>query len=348
MSKRLVALLGALVLFAGACGSAETSGAATPEPAVSVAEPTPSSTSPPTTAAVATTSAPTTAAPTTTTTAAPELPSRPYAVLQSTATYVDTTRITPAGAQTEELPARTLDVWIDRPDTPEPRPLVIFAHGLTGHPRSHELLRTQLAAEGFVVVAPAFPLTNNDVPGGFANAGDTAEQVNDVTFIIDSVLADPELGALVDAARIGMIGHSLGGITTAGAALSPSGDRRISAAVVISAGYGKARDDVAVMTVHGDADRVVPYASSVLSYELLTGRRVFVTLLGGSHITGILDDDSDLGVALRGLAAAFFAVELGVDDGQSAAIVDLPLDVVTVEAGTAEGPLVDWRDYFSG
>jgi dienelactone hydrolase len=345
MTRRIGALLGALGLFAAACGSGETSGIAAPEPSASVAEPTPSSTSPPSTAAAA----PTTAAPTTTTTtAAPELPSRPYAVLQSTAAYVDTTRITPAGAQTEELPTRTLDVWIDRPDTPEPRPLVIFAHGLTGHPRSHEMLRTQLAAEGFVVVAPAFPLTNNDVPGGFANAGDTAEQVNDVTFIIDSVLADPELGPLVDADRIGMIGHSLGGITTAGAALSPTGERRISAAVVISAGYGQARDDVSVMTVHGDADRVVPYASSVLSYQLLTGRRVFVTLVGGNHLTGILDDDSDLGVALRGLAAAFFAVELGVDEGQSAAIDDLPLDSVTIEAGTAEGPLVDWREYFSG
>jgi len=92
----------------------------------------------------------------------------------------------------------------------------------------------------------------------------------------------------------------------------------------------------------------VPYASSVVSYQLLSGRRVFVTLVGGNHLTGILDDDSDLGVALRGLAAAFFAVELGVDEGQSAAIADLPLDSVTIEAGTAEGPLDDWRDYFSG
>jgi hypothetical protein len=51
--------------------------------------------------------------------------------------------------------------------------------------------RRYLAEECFVVVAPAFPLTNNDVEGGFANAG-----------------------PLVDPDRIGMIGHSLGGLMT--------------------------------------------------------------------------------------------------------------------------------------
>ena len=328
MTRRLAAVVGVLTLLAAACS--DGSPAATRESA-------PATTSEP---------RPPTSASTSATTVAP-VAGRPYEVIRTTATYVDPTRITPAGAQTEELPSRTLDVWIDRPDTTVPRPLVIFAHGLTGHPRSHELLREKLAAEGFVVVAPAFPLTNNDVPGAFANAGDTGEQVNDVSFLIDAVLADPELGPNIDGARIGMIGHSLGGITTAGAALSASGDPRISAAVVISAGYGQARDDVAVMTVHGDADRIVPYTSSELSYRLLTGRRIFVTLVGGTHLTGILDDDSDLGVALRGLAAAFFAVELGVEDGQAAAIDGLPLDSVVIEAGTASGPLADWRDYFT-
>jgi dienelactone hydrolase len=345
MTRRLAVVLGAVAVFAAACSDGGP--AATPA-AVSVSGEAPSSTVP--TSSVAPVDSTTTtaaAAGSTTTTVAP-VAGRPYEVIRTTATYADPTRITPAGAETDELPSRTLDVWIDRPDTTAARPLVIFAHGLTGHPRSHELLRESLAAEGFVVVAPAFPLTNNDVPGAFANAGDTGEQVNDVSFLIDAVLADPELAPSIDGTRIGMIGHSLGGITTAGAALSVTGDRRISAAVVISAGYGQARDDVAVMTVHGDADRVVPYASSELSYRLLTGRRVFMTLVGGTHLTGILDDGSELGVALRGVAAAFFAVELGVEEGQVAAIDGLPLDSVTIEAGTAAGPLADWRDYFTG
>ncbi len=339
MTRRLAAAVGALTLLAAACSDGSPAATRESVPASSAAA---SSTVP------ATTSLPRTPTSTATATTPAPVATRPHDVVRATATYVDPTRITPAGAQTEDLPSRTLDVWIDRPDTTVPRPLVIFAHGLTGHPRSHELLRDKLAAEGFVVVAPAFPLTNNDVPGAFANAGDTGEQVNDVSFLIDAVLADPELGPLVDADRIGMIGHSLGGITTAGAALSASGDPRISAAVVISAGYGQARDDVAVMTVHGDTDRIVPYTSSELSYRLLTGRRIFVTLVGGTHLTGILDDDSDLGVALRGLAAAFFAVELDVEEGQVAAIDELPLDSVTIEAGTGAGPLADWRDYFTG
>ena len=331
----------ALALLAAACSADESPVAGEPEPVSAGTEVTPSSTS-----SAAPTSTTTTT--TTTTTLAPEFPSRPYAMVQSTATYVDTTRVTPAGAQTEELPTRTLGVWIDRPDTPEPRPLVIFAHGLTGHPRNHEMLRAGLAAEGFVVVSPAFPLTNEDVPGGGGNVADVGEQFADVTFVIDSVLADPSLAPLIDRDRIGMIGHSLGGLTTAGAALSPTGDPRISAAVVISAGFGQARDELAVMTVHGDADEAVPYSIGELSYQLLTGRRVFVTLVGGDHNTGIVDDGSDLGTAPRGLAAAFFAVEFGVDEGQSAAVDDLPLTVVTVQAGTADGPPDDSPDYFSG
>ncbi|MEQ8842868.1 MAG: hypothetical protein RIB98_17960 [Acidimicrobiales bacterium] len=264
-----------------------------------------------------------------------------------TRTFVDDTRVTPATAQSDEIDSRTLDVWIDRPAGTTGVPLVIFAHGLTGHPRSHEMHRQSLAEDCFLVVAPAFPLTNNDVPGAVANSGDVNAQMVDVSFLIDEVLADPELGPLVDPERIGVIGHSLGGLTTAGAAVSPEGDPRVDAAVVMSAGFGQARDDISVMVLHGDSDPVVPYASGDGSYDLLTGRRMLVTLLGGDHNTGILDDDSDLGVLVRGLTGAFFVHEFSGEPMPAGVFDELPLDAVDVEAGTADGALDDWRDYFA-
>ncbi|MEZ5167815.1 MAG: hypothetical protein R2695_15515 [Acidimicrobiales bacterium] len=334
MSRRLRILLLAGALLLPACADDGSSAVQAPAPPTeAAAAPVPS-----------TGSSGSTAAPPSTVAA----PGYPYPIVSETVTFVDEDRATPATAEQPARPSRTLEVWVDRPAVDAPRPLVVFAHGLSGHPRSHELLRRTMAEAGFVVVAPAFPLTNHDVPGAWGHAADVDGQVGDISFLIDAVVADPDLGPLVDAEHIGMIGHSLGGLTTAGAALAAGGDERIDAAVVISAGFGQSRAGLPVMVVHGDVDQLVPYQSGTMSYGLLTGRRMFVTLVGGDHIAGILDDDTDLGLALRGLVDAFFARELGVDEGQVAAVAGLPLDQVDVQAGTADGVLTDWRDYFAG
>ena len=325
------ALLGAISLFAVACG--DDGGGASPPVATTSTAGTPRTTS--------TTS-------TTTSTMSTQAPAgRPYEIDSRQLTFVDETRPTPETANSEPLPTRTIDVWIDLPVTDEPRPLLIFSHGLTGHPTSHGLHRSDLARQGFVVVAPAFPLTNGRVDGAGLNVGDIDGQIGDVSFLVDAVMADPDVGPRIDPDRIGAIGHSLGGLTTAGAALSPGGDDRFGAAIVMSAGFGPPRYDLAVLVLHGDADLTVPIASSETSYALLAGRRMFVVLQGGDHVDGIIDDESEHGEAVRGLTAAFFAHELGVDAGHVAAIDGLPLDSVTIEAGTAAGPLKDWRDYFS-
>ena len=329
MKRTIAALLVSCALTVAACGD-------------DVAGPVSSTTIAPTT-----TVAPTTTPVPTTTTLAPEMTDGCVADATETRTLVDETRITPATAELDEVPTRTLDVWIDRPTTPGPWPLIVFAHGLTGHPRSHELHRRYLAEECFVVVAPAFPLTNNDVPNAWFNAGDVPGQIADVSFLIDEVLADADLSAVVDPDRIGVIGHSLGGLTTAGAAVAPDADSRVSAAVVMSAGFVEARDDVAVMVLHGDADNVVSIDSGIGGYGVLSARATFVTLLGGDHLAGITDDESDYGPVVRGVTGAFFALELDNVTGTIDEMFDLPLDLVSIEARTEAGPLDDWRDYFA-
>ncbi|MFT5203657.1 MAG: acetyl esterase/lipase [Candidatus Aldehydirespiratoraceae bacterium] len=317
----------AFALLAASCGGDSASEAAATTTTTTLVAPV--------TTAATNTAAPITAAPTTS--------AAPVEQAQITRSYVDESRITPATAESDELSSRTMDVWIDTPATAEPAPLIIFAHGLTGHPRSHVMHRTDLSANGFVVVAPAFPLTNNDVSGGFLNTGDIEGQVGDVSFLIDSVLADPDLAGRIDPDRIGMVGHSLGGLTTAGAAVGTDADVRINAAVVMSAGFGTPRPGVAVMVLHGDADLIVPYVSGTASYAQLGERRLLVTLVDGNHLEGIIDDDSELGVAVRGITAAFFATEFGV---VGPSIDSLPLARLMVEAGDSEGVFDDWREYF--
>lgn len=328
MTRRLLAATLALGLVAAGC-SDDGGREAGPTTTTTVAE-----------SATTTTTTSTTTTTTTTTTVPP-------VVVNATRVFVDDGRATPATGDQPELPDRTLDVWVDALDTDDVRPLVIFAHGLTGHPRSHLLLREHLADAGFVVASPAFPVTNQD--SGFANAGDIEGQVGDVSFVIDSMLEDPDFGPLIDPERIGVIGHSLGGLTTAGAALSEDGDHRIGAAVVMSAGFGQVRDDVAVMVVHGDSDRIVPIASSTASWAFApANRRMFVTLVGGNHVLGILDDETDYGPIVRGLAAGFFAQELAHDPaGAVAEALAIGGDLVTIEAGTPDGSLDDWADYFA-
>lgn len=331
--RRLVALVCAGALVAGACGDDGTVPAADSDTTTSAAAPT------------TTSAAPVTTAPETTVVA--DTAERCEAVPTEMRTLVDETRPTPATGTTGELDSRTLDVWIDLPAEPGPWPLLVFAHGLTGHPRSHETHRRHLAEACFVVVAPAFPLTNNDVANAWLNAGDVPGQFGDVSFLIDEMLADPEFSASIDAERIGVIGHSLGGLTTAGAAISPDADSRISAAVVMSAGFVEARDDVAVMVLHGDADNVVPVDVGTGAYDLLEGRAVLVTLLGGDHLSGITDGESDYGPVVRGVTAAFFAHELDNGSGTVEELFELPLDLASIEARTADGPLDDWTDYFA-
>jgi pimeloyl-ACP methyl ester carboxylesterase len=338
MTRRLATVGCAIALLAAACGDDSAAPAPSTTTTTSTVAEDPSTTSeaPPTTSV----------APSTTVAPAPidGCTSEPAEMR----TLVDDTRPTPATEQSAELPDRTIDVWIDVPAEPGPWPLLVFAHGLTGHARNHELHRTYLAEQCFVVIAPAFPLTNEDVPGGFLNVGDIEGQVGDVSFLIDQMLDDDGFAERIDSDRIGVIGHSLGGLTTAGAVLAADGDGRVSAAVVMSAGFGEIRDGVAVMLLHGDADATVPIASSIGAYGFVSGRGVFVTVLGGNHVAGIVDDFAgDYTPAVHSLTGAFFAHELDNLAQTVVEVADVDLALVSIEARTADGPLDDWADYFA-
>jgi dienelactone hydrolase len=231
-------------------------------------------------------------------------PTRPLTVDDVTETFVDPSRPTDAGAETPARPERTIPTRIVHPSSGGPYPLLVMSHGATGHPDEYAEQIPVWAADGFVVAAPEFPLTNRDVPGALSNIGDVANQPGDVSFVIDEVLAagdDPEnpLNGLVDPDAIGVVGHSLGGATTWAVAFNTATrDDRIDSATVfagltldIPGGEFAFDSGIPLLVLHGDADDV-PLDMDLAAYEQAASPKWFVTLHGADHRLAFTDEAS--------------------------------------------------------
>lgn len=255
-------------------------------------------------------------------------------------TFVDPSRPTAAGAETPARPDRTVVTRITHPTTGGPYPLLVLSHGATGHPDEYlETVRTW-AADGFVVAAPIFPLTNRDVPGALSNVTDVANQPGDVSFVIDRLLAavdDPEspLHGLVDPEAVGVVGHSLGGATTWAVAFnSATRDDRIDSAVIFAGltmpmpdGEYEFDSGLPLLVLHGDRDDV-PLDLDLDPYEQAASPKWFVTLHGAEHRIAFTDEASPHDELVTRTVLDFWH---GTLDGDDAA-----LDRVTDDATDAD------------
>ena len=168
-------------------------------------------------------------------------------------TFVDGSRPTKASPPFAGAPDRRLDTWIwypaeaggaspapdAQPQAGGPWPLIVYSHGTYGRPDNATHFVEHLVRNGYVVAAPAFPLTSSvahtQLPA--ADVTDAGSQPGDVSFIIDSLLAHPRYSPLIDAERIGATGISLGGITTYFLSFGiPTRDDRIKASAPIAGG----------------------------------------------------------------------------------------------------------------
>jgi predicted dienelactone hydrolase len=243
------------------------------------------------------------------------------ALTRTVRTFVDDSRPTAAEAGLPGAPSRTLVTHLYFPDSAEPAPLVVFAHGFTGHPRKFTRLLSAWAGAGYVVAAPTFPLTSDEVPGK-SFFDDVAEQPADVRFVLDEVLdAYPDR---VDPGRIAAAGFSLGGMTTFGVAFDSSlRDERLRAAIAISGRlypFGGEYDvgGMPLLVVHGERDEIVPYREGLAAYRRARPPQALLTLHVPGHHEPIEDTPATAADGIVPEATTAF-LDLTLEDDAEAA-----------------------------
>lgn len=161
-------------------------------------------------------------------------------------------------------------------------PLVVFSHGYTGCGTQSAFITEQLARSGYVVAAPDHADAGCSAASSgraeppppqqpFGDPSNWTEQTYldrraDIVSTIDGILSSPDFGRMIDANRIGGMGHSLGGYTIMGMIGGWSGwlDARLKAALLLS-----------------------PYVQPFLRHNSIAGIRVPVQYQGGTRDFGI-------------------------------------------------------------
>jgi predicted dienelactone hydrolase len=187
-----------------------------------------------------------------------------------------------------------------------PFPLVIFAHGYRLAPFTYTRLLQAWAHAGYVVAAPAFPLTNADAPA--VDRSDLINQPQDVRFVISRLLAQrgAPLGGLIDGTRIALGGHSNGVDSALAFAYGKFRDRRVRAALgssgaEISAftGFSSSPRGVPLLAAQGTADSVNSPSGTYSYFADAPRPKYLLTLLGAEHTAPYQDEQPYLGIVAR-------------------------------------------------
>lgn len=230
---------------------------------------------------------------------------------------IDQSRTIKTSGDFKGTPDRRLDVTVWYPTDKEtkkplenaptanggPWPLIIYSHGTYGSADNAKHFVTDLVRHGYIVAAPDYPLTSRAAFTSLKapDVSDVANQTQDISFVIDKMLADSTFGSAIDGKRIGTTGHSLGGVTSYFASFGlQTRDPRISATAPIGAGdpvqsalmtemglagTGHAAVSVPVMFLSGELDVFArttgrPYAA----YSRLEAPKYEVMIEDGVHV----------------------------------------------------------------
>lgn len=174
---------------------------------------------------------------------------------------------------------------------------MVFGHGFQVGPRPYARLCQQWASAGYVVAAPSFPLSDQDVAGSNLDESDISNEPGDMSFVVTQLLAlttqppssDNPLAGRIDALRVAAAGHSDGATASVSLGYAPGyADPRLRAVIALSADPFPDRDSVPgsipMLSVHGDADTVVPFANAQRLIDQVQTRRYFLVLHGADHL----------------------------------------------------------------
>lgn len=218
----------------------------------------------------------------------------PYAVAEVDLTFTDPSRPTSANGDYPGSASRQFVTTMWYPDeTDGDYPLIIYSHGFMSNRTEGDYIARNLASHGYVVVAPDYPLSNRSAPGGPMIA-DVIQQPADVSFLIDSTMSlegdGKHFSGTIDPTRIGVVGLSLGGLTTELVTFHRrQRDPRIKAAVSIAGPAGmftkRFFDSTATpfLMIAGTVDALVDYESNAALIPQLVANGSLLTIEGGSH-----------------------------------------------------------------
>ncbi len=225
----------------------------------------------------------------------PYLAAGPYEVASHDVVWEDETRPTDANGDFPGAATRTLGATLSFPvGATGSLPLVVYSHGFMSNRGGGAHYAALLASHGYVVVAADYPLTNGAAPGG-PNVLDVVNQPGDVSFLIDQAFAlegaDKPFDGTLDATRIGVMGISLGGLTSTLAGYHPRWrDARI-AAVASIAGPAYMFDrsfythgEAPFLMIAGTLDAIVPYAGNADIVPQRAQQGTLVRIDRGSHL----------------------------------------------------------------
>lgn len=251
---------------------------------------------------------------------------RPVGVV--TRTFVDRGRRTPADVSAGIAPAsrRVLPTTIYFPargsappgtvtrDAKPARgahPLVLFNPGSPGVPEDYDVLLSDWAAHGYVVVAVEFPVSSVAGPDDVAWR-DLPAQTKDARFVLGKVLdLDPGRAGIpeIDDDRMAVAGHSFGGATALSLASKCCRDDRFAAVVALAAvtrpRHGPSLEEPTgpVLFVHARGDRAVSYPHAVVKCRRTSAPKRFLTVEGirglRAHVVPYVGQGDDWSAVVR-------------------------------------------------
>jgi dienelactone hydrolase len=208
--------------------------------------------------------------------------------------FVDVSRFTAPYGDYPGAPWRVLSTTVWYPsDGGGPYPLVVFAHGYGVTPSYYGQLLSQIAAAGYVVAAPTYPLLSGQ-PAGPTDTVGWNDLFPDTWFVTDQVLArsasgDPAIGGLIDPSRIAVAGHSDGAAIAFGDGYVPFHlDSRVRAVVSLSADQGQyggyQPNGRPVLYMLSDQDIYNPWGEAIAwARDVLQDPKTVVSLVNASH-----------------------------------------------------------------
>ena len=232
-------------------------------------------------------------------------PGPPYQVGSTTVQVIDNSRPTISHGHTVSS-SRTLTTLVWYPMVSGRSPLIVFAHGYQVGPAPYETILEAWAAHGYVVAAPEFPLTDQDIAGANLDENDIDNQPADVRFVTDSlVAAGSPVASRIDPSKVGVAGHSDGAETALAASIvpTPAGEPAFRALVAMSVQELPDVNHTAnppMLVTQGDADTINPPSYGYTAYQDGTSPKFLLVIKGGGHLPPL-----QAGSAwLRGIEAA--------------------------------------------